>query len=76
MGALSVTYQPKYQAPFEPLIPGVVAGKLNDISALDKLITQETCGVIVEPIQVYGFPTTIHSLSSCDRDDRSDQIMW
>ncbi|KAH9822370.1 pyridoxal phosphate-dependent transferase [Melampsora americana] len=54
MGALSVTYQPKYQAPFEPLIPGVTHGKLNDVAALKDLITEETCGVIVEPIQGEG----------------------
>ncbi|KAG0144856.1 hypothetical protein CROQUDRAFT_659402 [Cronartium quercuum f. sp. fusiforme G11] len=54
MGSLSVTHQPKYQAPFEPLIPGVVAGKLNEIPALNDLIKEETCGVIVEPIQGEG----------------------
>ncbi|KAF8974622.1 pyridoxal phosphate-dependent transferase [Flammula alnicola] len=54
MGALSVTSNPKYQKPFEPLIPNVHVGKLNDIEALEGLITGDTCGVIVEPIQGEG----------------------
>lgn len=54
MGSLSVTSNPKYQKPFQPLIPHVDIGKLNDISALEQLITENTCGVIVEPIQGEG----------------------
>jgi len=54
MGALSVTSNPKYQRPFEPLIPGVVVGKLNDTAALDVLVNEDTCAVIVEPIQGEG----------------------
>jgi acetylornithine aminotransferase len=54
MGALSVTTNPKYQNPFTPLIPGVDVGKLNDFDALEKLIADETCAVIVEPIQGEG----------------------
>jgi len=51
MGALSVTWNAKYQKPFEPLIPGVSVGRLNDTSSLD-LVKEDTCAVIVEPIQV------------------------
>jgi acetylornithine aminotransferase len=62
MGALSVTPNPKYQGPFAPLIPGVKVGKYNDWrgseeetnKVVDALITEETCGVIVEPIQGEG----------------------
>lgn len=54
MGALSVTSNPKYQKPFEPLIPNIDVGTLNDIGALESLITEDTCGVIVEPIQGEG----------------------
>ncbi|KAF8313073.1 acetylornithine and succinylornithine aminotransferase [Clavulina sp. PMI_390] len=56
MGALSVTTNPKYQAPFAPLIPGVRVGKLNDASkqAMRSLIDETTCTVIVEPIQGEG----------------------
>lgn len=54
MGALSVTPNPKYQLPFTPLIPGVSVGKLNDVGGLRTLITEDTCVVIVEPIQGEG----------------------
>ena len=53
MGSLSATPNPKYQAPFSPLVPGFSYGNLNDPKALD-LITENTCGVIIEPIQGEG----------------------
>ncbi|RDB23277.1 Acetylornithine aminotransferase, mitochondrial [Hypsizygus marmoreus] len=54
MGALSVTSNPKYQAPFAPLIPGVDVGQLNDVEGLQSLIGENTCAVIVEPVQGEG----------------------
>lgn len=54
MGALSATYNPKYQAPFQPLIPGVRSFPFNDVGKLFEAITDRTCGVIVEPIQGEG----------------------
>ncbi|KAK4683459.1 hypothetical protein P7C73_g6804, partial [Tremellales sp. Uapishka_1] len=56
MGALSVTPNPKYQAPFAPLIPGVRVGEYNDMDQerINALIDENTCGVIVEPIQGEG----------------------
>jgi acetylornithine aminotransferase len=54
MGALSVTTNSKYQAPFMPLLPGVDVGRLNDEAGLETLVTDETCAVIVEPIQGEG----------------------
>lgn len=54
MGALSVTPNAKYQAPFAPLIPGVKVGKMNVSEGLEELIDERTCGVIVEPIQGEG----------------------
>lgn len=54
LGSLSATPNPKYQAPFAPLVPGFRVGTLNDVDALDGLITPQTCGVMVEPIQGEG----------------------
>ncbi|KAJ2989635.1 hypothetical protein NUW54_g8718 [Trametes sanguinea] len=51
---LSVTSNPKYQKPFLPLIPGVKVGQLNDTAALEGLVGEKTCAVIVEPIQGEG----------------------
>ncbi|KAM5454328.1 acetylornithine aminotransferase [Microsporum audouinii] len=53
-GALSATPNPKYQAPFAPMVPGFKYGEYNDIEQLPSLITEKTCGVIVEPIQGEG----------------------
>lgn len=54
MGALSVTHQKKYQMPFEPLVPGCVEAEFNNVQSIKDLITEQTCGVIVEPIQGEG----------------------
>jgi acetylornithine aminotransferase len=54
MGSLSATPNPKYQAPFAPMVPGFRVGELNDVAAIDSLVTENTCGVIVEPIQGEG----------------------
>lgn len=54
MGSLSATPNPKYQKPFAPMLPGFRYGKFNDVSAINDLVTQRTCGVIVEPIQGEG----------------------
>ncbi|TVY32958.1 Acetylornithine aminotransferase, mitochondrial [Lachnellula subtilissima] len=54
MGALSATPNPKYQKPFSPMIPGFRYGTYNDVAAIKDLVTESTCGVIVEPIQGEG----------------------
>lgn len=53
-GSLSVTSNSKYQDPFSPLVPGVRVGQLNRYEDLEDLITENTCAVIVEPIQGEG----------------------
>jgi len=54
MGSLSATPNPKYQKPFGPMIPGFRYGTYNDESAIHDLVTEKTCGVIIEPIQGEG----------------------
>lgn len=54
MGSLSATPNPKYQQPFAPMLPGFKYGKYNDIAAINDLVTDKTCGVIIEPIQGEG----------------------
>ncbi|OLL24691.1 Acetylornithine aminotransferase, mitochondrial, partial [Neolecta irregularis DAH-3] len=54
MGSLSATPNPKYQAPFAPMVPGFVVGEYNKAEGIAELVTEETCGVIVEPIQGEG----------------------
>lgn len=54
MGSLSATPNPKYQTPFAPMLPGFKYGNFNDIGAINDLVTEKTCGVIIEPIQGEG----------------------
>lgn len=54
MGTVTATAQPKYQAPFAPLVPGFHYSSLNDLEALKPLISERTCAIMVEPIQGEG----------------------
>ena len=54
MGALSVTANANYRAPFEPLIPGVTFIAPDDIKGLETAVTAHTAAVIAEPIQGEG----------------------
>ncbi|KAF2141226.1 uncharacterized protein K452DRAFT_359027 [Aplosporella prunicola CBS 121167] len=54
MGSLSATPNPKYQKPFSPMVPGFRYGTYNDVDAIPDLVTKDTCGVIIEPIQGEG----------------------
>jgi acetylornithine/N-succinyldiaminopimelate aminotransferase len=54
MGALSVTANPAYREPFEPLIPGVTFVSPDDPAALEKAVTARTAAIVAEPIQGEG----------------------
>lgn len=54
LAALSATGQEKFYKGFEPLAPGFKHVPFNDIKALKKAITDETCAVLLEPIQGEG----------------------
>jgi acetylornithine/N-succinyldiaminopimelate aminotransferase len=54
MGAVSVTWDDHYRAPFAPLVPGVTFVSPSDLSGIAAAITQDTAAVIVEPIQGEG----------------------
>lgn len=54
MGALSVTWDDHYRAPFQPLVPGVVFADPADIAGFDALVDDNTAAIIVEPIQGEG----------------------
>jgi acetylornithine/N-succinyldiaminopimelate aminotransferase len=54
MGALSVTANPQYREPFEPLIPGVTFVSPDDPAALEAAVSQTTAAIIAEPIQGEG----------------------
>jgi predicted acetylornithine/succinylornithine family transaminase len=54
MGSLSVTANPHYREPFEPLIPGVTFVEPGDVAALEAAVTTATAAIIAEPIQGEG----------------------
>lgn len=54
LGALSATGQPKYHQGLEPLLAGFVHVPFGDLDAVAKRIDDETCAILVEPIQGEG----------------------
>lgn len=54
MGALATTAKEKYRTPFAPLLPGVVFAEFNNLGSAAELIDDDTCAVIIEPIQGEG----------------------
>ena len=54
LGALSVTGNAHYQAPFAPLIPGIRFADFFDLDSVKSQITDKTCAIIMETIQGEG----------------------
>jgi len=50
-GALSLTFNPKYRKPFEPLVEKVSFASFGNIESLRSVIDDDTAFVILEPIQ-------------------------
>jgi len=51
MGSLSATWDKKYRAPFEPLVPGFKHVPFGNIESVEKAIDEKTAAVITELIQ-------------------------
>ena len=51
MGALSLTFNPKYRESFKPLVDGAKFSAYGDLEALRDNIDKDTAFVILEPIQ-------------------------
>jgi predicted acetylornithine/succinylornithine family transaminase len=54
MGALSITWDEHYRAPFQPLVGPVTFIKSGDVAALEAAVTDTTAAIIAEPIQGEG----------------------
>lgn len=54
LGALAATAQPEKQKLFEPLPSGFKYAVLNDISSVSNLINENTCAILLEPVQGEG----------------------
>lgn len=55
LATVTATAQPKYQQGFEP-VPGgfVYADAINDTAAVDRVVSEKTCAIMVEPVQGEG----------------------
>lgn len=51
---ISFSSTPKYKAGFGPLTPGFVSAEFGNLESVKKLITKNTCGILVEPMQGEG----------------------
>jgi len=54
LGALSLTGQPKYRKNFDPLPGAVQFVDRNNIEQLNAAVSDETCAIVIEPIQGEG----------------------
>ena len=54
LGSLTATAQPKYHEGLGPLVAGFSYAPHGDLAAATKLIDEETCAIMVEPIQGEG----------------------
>ncbi|MBI2807022.1 MAG: aspartate aminotransferase family protein [Planctomycetes bacterium] len=53
-GALSATGQPKYHQNLEPMLAGFAYAPFGDLDAASRLVDDETCAIMIEPIQGEG----------------------
>lgn len=74
-GALSVTGNPKYREPFEPMIGHIKFAKINDFESVLSQVTDKTCAILFETVQGEGgiFPAEEQFLRKvkelCDERD-------
>jgi len=54
LAAITATAQPKYSEPFKPLPGGFKYAEFSDIESVKSLISDKTCGIIIELIQGEG----------------------
>src|SRR3569833_382638 len=54
IATVTATGQPKYQAPFTPVLPGVEYVPYDDFDALKAAVDDDVCAVMLEPIQGEG----------------------
>jgi acetylornithine/N-succinyldiaminopimelate aminotransferase len=54
LATVTATGQEKYQAGFDPLPAGFRYVPFNDISAVERAVSEHTCAIMVEPIQGEG----------------------
>jgi acetylornithine/N-succinyldiaminopimelate aminotransferase len=51
LATMSASGKPQFRDLFEPKVPGFLKAKLNDLASVEKLISDKTVGIMLEPIQ-------------------------
>jgi len=75
MATVTATGQTKYQEGYNPLMPGFSYVDFNNFNELEKVVNENTCAIIIEPIQGEGgiHPAEKNYLekvrSLCDKND-------
>ena len=75
MGALSVTGNPHYREPFEPMIGNIRFADLNDFDSVLSNVNEKTCAILFETVQGEGgiYPATEEFMQKvrklCDERD-------
>ena len=75
MATVTATGQPKYSEPFAPVMQGFTHVPFNDIAALEAAVTDDTCAILLEPIQGEGGIYPAHkpyleaARALCDKHD-------
>lgn len=54
IAAITATGQTKYQKGLSPLLPGIKYAEFNDFESVEKLVSEKTCAIMIEPIQGEG----------------------
>ncbi len=54
LATITATAQPKYHKGFEPMVPGFRYVPFDDLDAVKATIGEQTCAIMVEPIQSEG----------------------
>ncbi len=77
MGALSVTGNEHYRAPFEGLIPGIHFANYNDIESVRELVNEKTCAIIMEPLQGEGgiYPASDEFMEGIKKLQKENNIL-
>ena len=76
-GALSVTGNPDYRAPFGALMEGIRFADFNDFDSVERLVNSRTIAIILEPVQGEGgvTPATLEFMQQVSKLCRDRDLL-
>jgi len=54
LATITATAQPRFHKGFDPLVEGFDYATFNDLNSFEQLVTEQTCAIMVEPVQGEG----------------------